>query len=331
MAKTIHPSWLFAGPELDRKRKRIEILRQKITAENGGEEPELHRFYPYETPVSHIVDILQNGSLFASRRMVTLADAHALKDTDIEILTDYLKSPVSEAVLVLTTDLSPGSRDYPVKLAASLPRDAVEVFWEMFEKDKRGWVMHYFRENGLSADKAAVDLLLDITDGTTDGLRESCARLCFSREPGSSLTEKDVDIFLDHNKEETVYSLFDRFCRRDLSSVIDAYRAIIHADPSIADRLAMLLADQVSRLLDFKVLLSNGFDNEDAAANLKLKGGKRALRAYSVGAMKYSMPELQQAVRLLVELEAWQRTAPQELRIPRMELWFCRVTGMPEK
>ena len=203
------------------------------------------------------------------------------------------------------------------------------MFWEMFERDKRGWVMRFFREKGLRADNSAVDLLLDVTEGTTDALREACDLLTFRADPERILSESDVDAALEHGREETVYSLFDRLCRRDLPGVLEAYRKMAHSDPSLVDRILSLLADPLVRLRDFKVLVSRGLPAEDAGRELKLRGGKRALRAYRDGAGNYSEGELSAAVSALIDLEAWLRTAPRELRAPKTEIWLCGFIGTP--
>ena len=283
------------------------------------------RFYPYETSVSQVISVLQNGSLFASRRVVVYSDVHAAKDSDYKLISGYLKQPNAEAVLVMTTDISPGTREYPRRLADMLPKDAVQIFWEMFDTDKRGWVMRYFREHGMELDKDAVDLLLDISEGTTDALKDACARLCFNCKNNSVLHATDVEQFLEHSRMETVYSLFDRFCRRDLNGTLEIFWKLLHSDPGTADRLAAVLADQLSRLTDFKQLLSKGLSDEQAAADLKIRGGKRALASYSSGVRHYTLNELNNALRQLVDLEAWNRTSPQELRVPKTELWLCQV------
>ena len=326
MSSKILPVYFYPGPEVGKKRERIAALADAVTRADG-EAPEKHRFYPYDTNAGDIVSILRNGSLFSSRRIVHVSDVHVLKAADIAVFKEYIASPSNEAVLVFTTDEGPGSRDYPRALADALPKAAVEVFWEMFERDKRGWVMRFFREKGLRADNSAVDLLLDVTEGTTDALREACDLLAFSANPESILTENDVDAALEHGREETVYSLFDRFCRRDLGGVLEAYRKMAHSDPGLVDRILSLLADPMLRLRDFKVLVSRGLGADQAARELKLRGGKRALRAYSDGARRFSEAELSGAVSRLIDLEAWLRTAPRELRAPKTEIWFCSVLG----
>ena len=250
------------------------------------------------------------GRFFHPGVWLILSDAHALKAAEVKAFKEYISSPSPDAVLIFTTDETPGTRDYPRSLADVIPKDSIQVFWELFEKDKRSWVMGFFRERALRVDADAIDLLLDVTEGTTDALREACEMLSFSARTGSSISEDDVDRVLEHGRNETVYSLFDRFCRRDLSTVLEAYRKIVHSDPSAADRLLSMFVDPLVRLRDFATLVKRGATIESAAKDVRLRGGKRAVRAYSEGINRYSERELDTAVSGLADLEAWLRTAP---------------------
>ncbi len=324
MGGKILPVYFFPGPELGEKRARIQKIQQALTGPDG-QPPELCRYFPYETGAVDVVAVLRNGALFASRRMVIVSDSHALKAADIALFREYFSSPSPDAVLIFTTEKGPGTREYPDALARALPKNAVEVFWEMFETNRRGWILKFFRERGLRVDAEAVDLLLDLTGGTTDALREACDLLAFSAEEGKVIGEEDADSVLEHTRDETVYTLFDRLCRRDLASAVDTYRKILHTEPSMADRVASLLLTPLLQLRDFKMMVSRSYSGEDAARELKLRGGKRALRSYKTGAGNFLLEELDEAVNQLIDLEAWLRTAPRELREVKTELWMCRV------
>ncbi len=324
MSSLIHPVYFFPGPEVGRKQARIDEIHRNITNKDHAE-PECHHIYPYDNKITDVISLLQNGSLFSSRRLVVFSDVHALSAADIKSISRYIDAPTADAILVLTTDQAPGSRTYPFKLAAAIPKkkDNIEVFWEMFEKDKRGWVTKFFRDKNIQIDSEAVDVLLDVTEGTTDALKEACERLTFASK--NQIDLDDVDKVLEHDRGETVYSLFNRFCRRDFGGTLEAYRTMLHSDPASVENILIMLADPLIRLMDFKIRIARGLSENHAASEVKIKGGKRAFRAYCDGARQYSSDELQEAARSLIDLEAWLREAPHELRIRKIELWFSRI------
>ena len=324
MSSLIHSVYFFPGPEVGKKQSRIDKIRKDITNKDH-DEPEYHHIYPYDNKMADVISILQNGSLFSSRRLVVFADVHVLNAMETKLISKYIEEPTEDAVLILTTDQAPGSRAYPFKLADTIPKKKgnIEVFWEMFERDKRGWVVKFFRDKNIQIDGEAVDLLLDVTEGTTDALKEACERLTFDSK--NRVGVEEVDKMLDHDRGETVYSLFDRFCRRDFSGTLEAYRTMLYSDPASVESILIMLADPLIRLMDFKIRIARGLSENHAATEVKIRGGKRAFRAYCDGARQYSTDELQEAARSLIDLESWLREAPHELRVRKTELWFSQI------
>jgi len=324
MLSPLLPVYFFPGPEIGHKRERIAAIKQALHNKNE-EVPEVHKYYPYDSQISDIVSVLFNSSLFSKGRLVIIAEAQALGEGDIQTLKQYIRTPSSEVVLIFTCDKVPGSWEYPRTLANVLPKKAIEVFWEMFERDKRGWVTRLLNENGLRAEKAAIDLLLDITEGSSDSLREACELLVFSMDSKETILESDVDRILEHSRKETGFSLFERFCRRDLDGVLGALDNYSYS--GVGDRVLSMLAGPLAHLGDFASLLSQGSTPESAAAELELGRGRRILGTYMNGFRNYRKNELDSAIGSLINLEAWLRDAPGELRRFKTEIWLCRVIG----
>jgi len=321
---TLLPVYFFPGPEIGHKRNRILSIKQALHDRNR-EAPEIYEYFPYDSQASDIVSDLLNGSLFSMGRLVIVAEAQALGENDVRTFKQYIDTPSPEVILIFTCDEIPGSRGYPRTLANVLPKKAIEVFWEMFERDKRGWVRRFLNEKGLKAEEAAIDLLLDITEGISDFLREACELLAFSMDSKKTILESDVDEILEHSRKETGFSLFERFCRRDLNGVLDALNNC--SDSNAGDRIFSMLIGSIVRLSDFASLLSGGLTPENVATELGLGRGKRVLNTYMDGVRNYRKSELDSAIRSLVDLESWLRNAPRELRKSKTEILLCRVVG----
>jgi len=324
MLPALLPIYFFPGPEIGHKRDRVSAIKQALH-DRDGRLPEVHEYYPYDSEVSDIISVLLNGSLFSKGRLVIVAEAQALREGDLRVFRQYIKAPSSEVVLIFTCDETPGTWGYPRALANSLPKKAIEVFWEMSERDKRGWVTGFLNRNGLKAEEAAIDLLLDITEGNSDSLREACELLIFLTDSKESILESDIDKILEYSRRETGFSFFERFCRRDLNGFMGALNSC--SDSSTGDRVLSMLADPLARLSDFASLLSQGLAPESVAAELKLGRGKRILNTYMDGVRNYRKDELDSAIRGLIDLESWLRNAPGELRRFKTEIWLCRVIG----
>ena len=69
---------MLLGPEAGEKGSRLKEIRNALRSEFGAD-PEIHRFYPFETQNGEIITTLVNNSLFSDHRLVILSQAEELQ------------------------------------------------------------------------------------------------------------------------------------------------------------------------------------------------------------------------------------------------------------
>ncbi len=57
------PVYLFLGPEIGIKTDEIRKIQDSFQNQ-AGMSPEIHKFYPYDTPMGKVTSLLKNGALF---------------------------------------------------------------------------------------------------------------------------------------------------------------------------------------------------------------------------------------------------------------------------
>lgn len=310
---------LLLGPEEGQKKAHIKSLREQLV-KTLGEEPEDYRFYPDEKDLSEIISLISNGSLFAPHRFVQLYNADAYKGNQQKALIAYLKKPADDATLVLVSDKNSVDK----KLDSAVPKSGKKVFWELFDRDKKSWVLQYFRERKMTIDADAVDDLLEMVENNTEELKKACSVLYFYFSEGSEIGPDDVDRILYHSKEETVFTLFDKIALRDLEGALDIYAKIrLSAGGEMVQLLGGLLW-QVRKLLDTALLLESGMNPQQAFTKLKIFGKKRQSLFLS-GTRSYSSRELQRAVTLIAEYDGKARSVRKEMQAPMMDLFLYEL------
>ena len=145
---------LFLGPEEGLKADELEELRLRILRQHGESSDE-HKFYLPDDSMSAIVDVLRNGSLFSTHRLVTVVGVDQLrKKADLSPLADYLASPNPDSTLVLLSD----SVRVDAKLEKLVPGANRKVFWELFENQKHSWVVGFFRKRHVTITPEAIEI-----------------------------------------------------------------------------------------------------------------------------------------------------------------------------
>ena len=316
MIKNIH---ILLGPENGEKKEFINKLEQNITKKYGN--PEKYRFYPYDTEIGEIVSIMKNGSLFSSHKIVTINNCEDIKKkSNIDQLVGYCKSPAEDVTLILVSD----TNKIDNKIEKAVPATQKKMFWEMFENRKKDWVISFFRKKGLSIDHNAVELLLEMIENNTDSMKNDCEKLAFYFKEGARISEDDIENFLYHSREENVFTLFDKVCKRDLESSLDVLNSIILAKETQPVQLLSGLLWQFKNLLNLSSLLSQNFPQNEALLKSNIRG-KKGQKTYMDAVRRYKTRELEKIISLTEEYDHRLRTVRTEMQdsIIEMYLYNC--------
>lgn len=200
------PIYLYNGPEFGERNDAVTAVKENLKKKLG--EIDEHLFYLQETPFGQIMTILQSGTLFSDGVCVVCKNAELLKKKDeLEMLTSWLESnPEENTALILVSD----ENKVDAKLEKLIPPANKKIFWEMWENQKVPWLKDFFRKNGYSIETEACELILEMIENNTQAMKNECSRffLCFPKD--HNVTCDDVESVLTHNREESVFTLFNQ-------------------------------------------------------------------------------------------------------------------------
>ncbi len=166
--------YLLLGPETGKKAQFVEKIVEDLKKKYGGE-PEIYRFYPYGLDTKDVVSILRNGSLFAASKIVLINKFEECRGKKLlDPVIDYCKNPSADAVLILLSD---SVKDIPVSVKKLVPKENTIIFWEMFESEKKGWIINFFNRNKIRIERDAVNTLLDLVEIIRRCLRKNVPNL----------------------------------------------------------------------------------------------------------------------------------------------------------
>jgi DNA polymerase-3 subunit delta len=221
--------YLYLGPEIGEKQDAIEALRRKITGPKGGLVLEETSFYAGETPVTDMVSVLRNGSLFSDARLIFIKNAQVLKapqkKEEVELLASYLESPQEDTTVILISEET--SLDKRLEKAAGT--DAKKIFWELFENRKTEWVAAFFKREGYRVTDEGIEAILDLVENNTDALRRECSRLMLFLGKDTPAGPEEVEKWLSHTREESAFTLFSRIAAGDLTRSIEILHTLLAA------------------------------------------------------------------------------------------------------
>ena len=313
---------LLLGPELGQK---ADFVAQIIAAaETGHCDIEVLRTFPYDTDLIDLVATLRTPGLFTSHRVVVLQEVQDVRaGNQLDALLGYGAEPAAASTLVLT---SGGMARDLAALSRMVPAARTRMFWEMFENQREGAVQRAFRARNLRIDADARALILELAPTDGAALEELCSTLAGFFAPNAFVAIEDIEQYLYHGREETVFSLFDRVVERDLQGCLETLTTLLLARRGDAVQILAILHSQFQQLTRFKELLAAG--SAEAAA-LKALGiiGKRRQRTFQEAHRRYADSEMEPIQRLLVEFDTRVRLFSQELTEPLLQLLLYHIVA----
>lgn len=318
--------FVLGGPELGRRNDFIRQLKASCASAWKGE-PEEHRLYAHETPVSALLELLLNGSLFSPGKFVQYLGADQVKaKADVQALAAYARKPADSTVLVLVSD----GIGVDKAIEAAVPKDAKKVFWELSPQESGRWVRDFFRGQRLSIDEDAVEGLLELVENNTEALKVECSRLALFFADGSSIGEEDIERYIAHNRVEDAFSLFDRMASGSLEQALETLSAILaDRDGSGVGLLAGLLWS-FRRLSSLHAAMAAGEPFEPAARSLRITR-RSALASYDAARRRWPAEACERLVAYGVDTDARLRAMGQahERAILELFLYACMVAKGP--
>ncbi|MBF9015355.1 MULTISPECIES: DNA polymerase III subunit delta [unclassified Oceanispirochaeta] len=310
---------MLLGPEKGQKDQYLDNLRKNLK-KKYSEDPESHRFYPFENDMSQILSILRNGSLFSAHKMAIILNCEEIKKAgDIKMLAQFCKNMPDDVTLVFQSD----SVSVDKRIVALIPPSEKKIFWEMFDNQKKGWIQKYFSDQGLKIEAKAINVLLEMVENNTTDMKEACQKLAFYFSIGDIIREEDIDNFVYHSKEENVFTLFEKMLLKDLSGTLEVFSKItLSGDTDLVYLLSGLMR-QIRRVLKVKMAVAEGESIQTAFQMYDVRG-KKNQKVTGDGLRKFGLKELEQIQRKGEVLDRQMRELKKDMQVISFQLFLTR-------
>ncbi len=242
--------YCYYGPETGRRSEKIQNVAATLRTRHG-DGLEILKFYITEDEVENIISGLSNGALFASHSLAIINNAELItKKRDLDALSTFAGRQGKDTTLIFVSDQTKLNAKL-TNLASSQTR---EIFWELFENQRSGWVQQYLRKQGGSIDPQALELFLSLVPNNTQEMKQELDKILLLIQEKSDgdwrIREETVVNYIYHSREESVYSLFDAYARENFERALDILIKLCSAknneETAIVMRIVYLLRNLAS-------------------------------------------------------------------------------------
>ena len=288
-------TWLFLGPEIGEKADAVDELRKNLSLDGELEETV---YYAGETPVHIMVSVMQNGSLFADKRLFFIKSAEGIKKKeDIAPLSQYLASPPDDTYLILISEETGIAKGVENLIAPANKR----IFWELYENRKSDWVKNFFQREGFRISTEGIETILELVENNTAALRQECSRLTLFLDKTKEISGEDAEKWLSHTRQESAFTLFSRIAAGDLSRSLESLNVLLEAKETPPAIFAGL-ASCFRKLTNYLALKEAGINDEGEFRKIGVSS-PGAKRDYAAAARRYSSAAAETCLALTAEYD----------------------------
>lgn len=306
---------LFLGPENGQKQDAIDKIRDSLNKEFNNE-VDYSKYYAFEDSNEQLFLDLNNDNIFSQHSLIILSDIDKLKAPDVASILKYIEHPMKNNTLILTSDVL--SLKSPASKIGTKLKKSTTVFWGLQENQLFGWVKSFFQKNNFQIDNNATQYIIDQTDNNTSELEIICNQLAFFfyvNKKTDTISEDDIETFVNHNKSEDAFTLFAAIAAARLEDSLEIAIVILERDNTSRYILIPGLLWAFRRLLSVSSFISQGDSSYQAFAKANVLEKTNAIRSkkdqsvYTSALRNYSFEDLNRIIKVLLEADIEIRSA----------------------
>jgi DNA polymerase-3 subunit delta len=259
---------------------------------------------------------MQNGSLFAAKRLFIIKNAEGIKKKeDIDLIASFTASPTDDTYLIMVSEETNAAKG----LEKYIPPANKRIFWELADSRKTEWVQNFFRKEGYTISAEGTETILELVENNTAALKQECSRLILflkkSEAEGNgtphsgahTISAEIAEQWLSHTREESPFTLFTRIASGDLSRSLESVRVLLAAKETPPAIFAGL-ASCFRKLFAYLSLKEAGVYDEGEMRKIGISS-PGAKRDYAAAGKRYTTFTAETCIALTAEYDLLLRQA----------------------
>jgi DNA polymerase-3 subunit delta len=199
------------------------------------------------------IDLANTLPIASPRRVVVLRDFDKIKDTETELLVEYLKRPATSSVVVFQAP----SLDQRRKITAAVVKVCTHVAFERLgEREAEKWAQQYLKRHGCTIEPGALGHLIGLLGTPLTRLAGELDKLA-TFAGGGVINSAAIDELVPREREHSSFELWDAILGRDRKKALRLAHRLL--DDGIEPVVIVgTLAGLYRRLLIGKELITRG-------------------------------------------------------------------------
>lgn len=236
-------------------------------------------------------------SMFDDKKVLICDNANFLTGSDsLESDTNllrYLEHPFPEVYLIFIVRNE--KLDERKKVTKALKKISKVIVCNKIENyDLNNYVYEYITSHGYKIDRKNIDIILKRSLYNLSIITNELEKLFIYKGNNKNITKEDLDKVISSNINDNIFDLTNMIVNKEKTRLIETYNNLIRMgeDPF---KLMVTLSNQYRLILEVKLMVKNGYRDDEIISKLKE-------HPYRIKLAKNSFVSIEEAERKLEEL-----------------------------
>lgn len=299
--------YLLLGKDQGLKKDKLDELKKAFKKANA--ELNTKKFYlDDKNDAKAFLDDINSASLFSNENtFYILENADSFKEADVKAFATSANN--SEDYFVFLSNENKVSSS----LEKCFDKKNIFVFYEMFENQKVPFLKTEAAKRGLRLGDEAATLLLTLRDNDTLTLRKTLDEILLfidTEKKDKQITTDLLYDFLNHDREESGFTIASYIARKDKASALLAIKSILNENTNALSSLFPSLIFSLLRVEEAAINKENGAYG-DAVFNINDSTGSQTVirsplekNTINTFLKNYSRKDISRIVKTVIETES---------------------------
>ena len=204
----------------------------------------------------------------------------------------YLEHPFPEVYLIFIVRNE--KLDERKKVTKALKKISKVIVCNKIENyDLNNYVYEYITDHGYKIDRKNIDIILKRSLYNLSIITNELEKLFIYKDKDNNITKEDLDKVISSNINDNIFDLTNMIVNKDKSRLIETYNNLIRMgeDPF---KLMVTLSNQYRLILEVKLMVKNGYRDDEIISKLKEHPYRIKLAKNSLVSEKEAMNKLEE-------------------------------------
>lgn len=256
--------YLFIGKEEFLKCEELNKIKDILTV--NSKSIDYDTYYAGRADIKQILDSLKTPPLLSTKRLIVLKDIHSLPSSEVDLLSNCIKTTLKFSILILETDEENFHNNKLYNIVSQY--GVIRIFRPLYDEELSRWISSRLKLYSKIIDADGLLALKENLGNNLNLIELTLEKLVDYTKDKKSISKEDVIELVGKSNTDTAFDLVDAIGQKNTPKALQILKGLLDAEKDPSEIIGLILwhIKRLKRGID--ELLISGTTKEDVRKKL---------------------------------------------------------------